>query len=325
MKYKDKKWKEQKDYWYKKITGKTPIYHGASTKERWRENNELKYSLRSVAECVPWVNHIYIITGFNQVPKWLNTKHPKITVVPHEQIMPKEALPTFNSTAIDLCIPNIPNLSEHFILMGDDMFFNKHLKPDFFYDNHGRAIIRFNSWNRHSKNIDEWLAESDGWTKRLIRAEMKIQEIFGKNVFFGRPSHGIDPYIKSSWLECRNHPKVKSIIDASICNKFRTEYDLPTWLFSLYDFATKRAVFIHTRAIKHGAKHRLSNTLYNILYYRTIRSSNVVCENVVHAKKALLVAPTFCINDGPNNTREILQQNTEFLEARFPNKCEFEK
>ena len=197
----DENWRTEKDKWYEKITGKTPIYHGAATKERWRDNGELLYSMRSVAECVPWVNHIYIITGFNQVPKWLNTKHPKITIVPHEEIMPHDALPTFNSTAIDLCIPNIKNLSEHFLLMGDDMFFNRHLKPSFFYDAFGRAKIRFNSWQRHAKNINKWLSETDGWSKRLIRAAIKIKDIFGKNVFFARPSHGIDPYIKSSWIE----------------------------------------------------------------------------------------------------------------------------
>lgn len=320
----DKKWRAEKDKWYEIINGEKPIYHGASTPERWRDNDELKYSLRSVAECIPWINHIYIITGFNQKPKWLNTKNPKITIVPHEQIMPKDALPTFNSTAIDLCIPNIKDLSEHFILMGDDMFFNKHLTPEFFYDKHGRSIIRFNSWNRHSKNIDKWIEESDGWTKRLIRSAIKIKEMCGKDVFFCRPSHGIDPYIKSSMIECINHPHIKSIIDQSIRNKFRTQYDLPSWISSLYDIATNRAIAVHSRAPKF-TRHKFINFLYNILYYRTIRKSNVTCENVVASQKAIKLSSTFCINDGPNNTPEILQQNTDFLEKRFPNKSEFEK
>ena len=320
----DEKWRAEKDKWYKKITGKTPIYKGASETVRFRDNGELRYSLRSVEECVPWVNHIYIITGFNQIPEWLNTKHPKITIVPHEEIMPHDALPTFNSTAIDMCIPNIKNLSEHFLLMGDDMFFNKHLTPDFFYDDMGRARIKFNGWQRHAKNLDDWLAESDGWTKRLIRAAMKIEEISGKRVYFCRPSHGIDPYIKSSWLECYNHPKVKPIIDKEIYNKFRTEYDLPTWLFSLYDFVTKRAVFYHARARKF-TRHKIMNFIYNTIHFRRILESNVTCDNVINAKRSIATAPTFCINDHPDNTPEILQENTDFLEQRFPKKSAFEK
>jgi hypothetical protein len=209
-------------------------------------------------------------------------------------------------------------------LTGDDIFFNKHLKPDFFYDNKGRSIIRYNSWQRHSKNINKWIEESDGWTKRLIRAAIKIKEMCGKDVFFCRPSHGVDPYQKSSMLECINHPHIKSIIEKSIRNKFRTQYDLPSWISSLYDIATNRAVVFHSRAPKF-TRHKIMNFLYNTLYYKTIRNSNVTCENVVASKKAIKLSSTFCINDGPNNTPEILQQNVDFLQQRFPNKSEFEK
>lgn len=320
----DKKWQTEKDKWYEKINGKAPAYKGAATNERFRDNDELKYSLRSVAECAPWVNHIYIVTGFNQVPKWLNTKHPKITIVPHEAIMPADALPTFNSTAIEMCIPNIKNLSEHFIQMADDMFFNKPLTPRFFYDCTGRAKVKYNGWQRHAKNIDAWLAESDGWTRRLIRAEMKIKELFGKNVFFARPAHGIDPYLKSAWLEYRNHPEMKPLIDRQIYNKFRSEYEFPCWMFCLYAFVTNRAVLYHSRARKYG-RHKIINFIYNTLHFRRIRRSNVVCENVVYAKNAIATSTTFCINDGPNNTTEILKQNHDFLEKRFPNKSPFEK
>ena len=96
----DKKWRAQKDKWLEIIKGEKPVYTDAAIEARWRDNGEFLYSLRSVDKFAPWVNHIYIITGFNQVPKWLNTKHPKITIDPHEQIMPHDALPTFNATSI---------------------------------------------------------------------------------------------------------------------------------------------------------------------------------------------------------------------------------
>lgn len=47
----DEKWRTEKDKWYKKITGKIPVYKGASDTQRFRDNGELKYSLRSVTEC----------------------------------------------------------------------------------------------------------------------------------------------------------------------------------------------------------------------------------------------------------------------------------
>ena len=42
----------------------------ATSEARWRNNDELRYSLRSVEKYAPWVNHIYIITD-NQRPSWL--------------------------------------------------------------------------------------------------------------------------------------------------------------------------------------------------------------------------------------------------------------
>lgn len=44
---------------------------------RFINNNELLFSMRSVAKFVPWVNHIYLITD-HQIPSWLNVEHPKI-------------------------------------------------------------------------------------------------------------------------------------------------------------------------------------------------------------------------------------------------------
>ena len=71
----DKKWRAEKDKWLEIIKGEKPVYNDYATDARWRDNGELLYSLRSVEQFVPWVNHIYIITGFGQIPKWLNTKH----------------------------------------------------------------------------------------------------------------------------------------------------------------------------------------------------------------------------------------------------------
>ena len=95
----DPKWAAEKNKWLRRLLGKDiPVADARSsaTNARWRDNGEFRYSIRSLAECAPWVNHIFIITGFGQVPAWLNTAHPKITIVPHEQIIPTDALPTFN-------------------------------------------------------------------------------------------------------------------------------------------------------------------------------------------------------------------------------------
>ena len=321
----DRAWRAEKDKWFEKINGQKPIYSGASGEERFRDNGELLYSMRSVAECVPWANHIYIITGFNQVPSWLNTRHPKITIVPHEKIFPSGALPTFNAASIEMCIPNIPGLAEHFIIMNDDTFFNKKVSPSFFYDSRGRAKVRYsnNSYNEFIP-FEKWKAGLDGYTQTLALSAKYIDDIFKMKLYHIRPSHGIDPYIKSSWIECRNHPKLVAQVDRQIYNKFRTNDEIQRWAMNMYDFATKRARFIHARAAKYG-RHKILNLIYNIIHWFGIRHSNIVCTNILPAKSVIKYAPIFCINDAPENDAKILRGNLEFLKARFPNKCEFEK
>lgn len=317
----DENWRAEKNKWLQKITGKVPMARDSVATERFRDNGELMYSLRSVAENAPWVNHIYIITGFNQVPKWLNTKNKKISVIQDTEIMPKKALPTFNSAAIEKCIVNIPGLAEHFLLMNDDMFFNKKITPSYFYDKNGRARYRYS--HSHKFTPDE-LKTKSAYEQQIFAAQCAISNLFNRNVFKYSSSHGIDPYIKSSIQKCLNEPTLHDAFQTQICNKFRTCDEFQRIIFNYYDFATGRAKFIHSRAKKYG-KHKILNAIYNILHIFITRHSNVYVSNVVGKEHVLNHAPTFCINDGPENDNDILRKNAEFLHNRFPNKCEFEK
>ena len=290
----------------------------------YRDNGELKYSLRSVEECIPWVNHIYIITGFDQKPKWLNIKNKKITIISHEEIMPKNALPTFNSNSIEMCISNIKNLSEKFILMNDDTFFNKKISKNFFFPKSGKAVVAYNNQKHIKKNIQEWLNTADNYTKTLILSALKIKEIFGKDMLYIRPSHGIDPYLKSSIIECKNHPSIKQNINKQIKNKFRTGNELQRWIFNLYGFVTGTTILKKARGYKSG-HHKISNFIYNTLHWFAVRRSPVFCFDAKASKESIKHAPIFCINDSPETDEKILNNNIEFLSKRFPNKSQFEK
>lgn len=107
----DEQIKKKREYWHKKYEQK--IEPQSINKSRFIDNQELKYSLRSVEKYAPWINNIFIITD-NQKPEWLDTSHEKIHIIDHSEIMPAGALPTFNSSAIETCIHNIKNLSEYF-------------------------------------------------------------------------------------------------------------------------------------------------------------------------------------------------------------------
>lgn len=49
---------------------------------RFEDNEELRYSLRSVERHAPWVRHIFIVTN-GQIPSWLNLDNPRVTVITH--------------------------------------------------------------------------------------------------------------------------------------------------------------------------------------------------------------------------------------------------
>jgi len=92
----------------------------------------MRYWFRCVEANMPWINRIFFIT-YGHVPEWLNIDHPKLRVVKHEEFMPQEFLPTFNSCTISMNVHRISGLSEHFIYAEDDIFFiGEQEREDFF-------------------------------------------------------------------------------------------------------------------------------------------------------------------------------------------------
>ncbi|KAL6116726.1 gnptab [Pungitius sinensis] len=112
---------------------------------RFEDNEELRYSLRSVERHAPWVRHIFIVTN-GQIPSWLNLDNPRVTVVPHQDIFLNSShLPTFSSPSIETHIHRIPGLSQKFIYLNDDVMFGKDVWPDDFYS-HSKGQKVYLTW-----------------------------------------------------------------------------------------------------------------------------------------------------------------------------------
>lgn len=107
------------------------IRREAAGAARFRNRDELRYSLRSIHAHAPWLRRIHIVTA-GQRPAWL-VDHPRVRVVDHREILPDDALPTFNSHAIETALHRIPGLSEHFLYFNDDMFLARPLEPTRFF------------------------------------------------------------------------------------------------------------------------------------------------------------------------------------------------
>jgi len=162
------------------ISGKSPTFKEASfvwdltdyrhsediSASRFEDNDELRYSLRSVEKHAPWVRHIFIVTN-GQIPSWLNLDDERVTVVPHSDIFAnKSHLPTFSSPAIESHLHRIPGLSDWFIYMNDDVLFGRDVWPDDFVTASGSQKV-YLTWpvpNCNDGCPASWI--SDGYCDR---------------------------------------------------------------------------------------------------------------------------------------------------------------
>ncbi len=111
----------------------------ATNASRFASRDELRYSLRSLGAYADWIRHVYLVTD-DQVPDWLDTTNPRITVVSHRELFgDRGRLPTFNSHAIETQLHHLDGLSEHYLYLNDDVFFGRPVGPGLFFDGNGTA------------------------------------------------------------------------------------------------------------------------------------------------------------------------------------------
>ena len=122
----DPDWQKERAYYILKEKD------NGSTSNRYRNWELMQYWFRGVEQFASWVHRVFFVTN-GQIPKWLNVKHPKLRIVLHEEYIPKQFLPTFNSNVIELWLHRIPDLGEQFVLFNDDMFLTAPVCPEDFF------------------------------------------------------------------------------------------------------------------------------------------------------------------------------------------------
>lgn len=118
---------------------------------RFRDNDELRFSLRSLEQFFPDHGHVYLVTD-QQTPLWLGN-HPRLTVIDHRDLLPSASLPTFDSGHIESYIHRIPSLSERYFYFNDDVILGAPLKlQDWFFE--GGVFV---GWSQEAPVSDEAL------------------------------------------------------------------------------------------------------------------------------------------------------------------------
>jgi len=273
---------------------------------RYTDNGELKYSIRSVYNFAPWVRQIFIIADDSQSPAWLragseNCSIP-VKVIPHSLLFGpqyKAHLPTFNSQAIEVHLHRIPGLSEHFIYLNDDMFFGSPCHPsDFFtssglpkYDLCGGFLPTGKIRRSMSKHAMAWVNNG-----KLLDA------LFPKRPRRRRyPAHQAVPLLKSTFQAAWDNPRVRQLAERTSASRFRRTYNIYFIGFLLY-------WGIYARK---AAKQKHLGTYHSLADHTNFKA---IFKNLLSSRPKL-----FCVNDVLKKNRakgELYLKG--FLKVYFP-------
>lgn len=298
----DPEWQLKRNAFIGKVNEDSSI----NCKGRYVNNDELKYSMRSIDLYAPWLRKIFIVTD-NQVPEWLDTSNPKIQIVDHSEILPPESRPCFNSSLIEHFIYRIPGLSEHFLFSNDDTFLNKHASPEDFFTPQGFPIVRL---TRMPFRKIRWFFRENvrnrplgNYTRILGRSSQLVYDKYG-HYYTGLPHHNIDSYLKSDYKRMVEEV-FRDEFMANNTNRMRNDNDVHRSVISYATLAEKRA------------KRRYVNKKESLM---------VKIHRARHFIRLDKYRPMFfCINDSEFVRDEHRIKAKEYMQTRFPDKSSFEK
>jgi Stealth protein CR2, conserved region 2/Stealth protein CR1, conserved region 1/Stealth protein CR3, conserved region 3 len=262
---------------YKQYAAEAGRHVESADHARFRSLDELRYAIRSVFEYAPWVRKIYIVTN-GQVPSWLDTKHDKITVVRHDEILDEKYLPTFNSHVIESAIHRIPGIAEHYIYFNDDMLLTRPVAPNYFFSGNGLAYYFISRVTLPDTPIDEHNDTATEWGAK--NARKLVMDQFGNNVdqMF---AHTFYPQRKSVAEECeRRWPEA---FDRCRQNRFRNPTDIlcTGFLFPHVGHILGQGLFTKTRLFYFNIRKREALKYYAMLMHKKGSESIVwsMCPN----------------------------------------------
>lgn len=263
--------------------------------KRFRDWGTLKYLLRGIQTCMPFIRNVYLVVARqSQIPAWAD--ETRLHIVLHEDIIPKEYLPTFNSTTIEMFLHRIPGLDEQYIYFNDDIFPLLPCSATDFFDNDRavagparQLIVAGNLFRKQTRNADALARRAAGLRPSL---------------FYLRPQHTCSAMLRSCCEELSD--KMQPEILRSL-SRTRTEANISQYVFTDY--------FCH---IGRTVRRRISNKHFSL----AVTSMEKICAYIADPDRSFV-----CIND-VNLPEDVFNRSRamllDALEARFPSKSSFE-
>lgn len=282
---------------------------------RFRDNRELMYSLRSVEKYAPWIRKIFILMD-SRVPEWLNTDNDRIVIVDHQEFMPEQLLPCYNSNVIEAHLAEIPGLSDIFLYANDDMFFGREVSKEFFVED-GKPVVRM---------VEEGISPTSYYKRALYNSQQMILQRFGRKIDLV-PTHCIDVYSKEALKACRTEFSEEYL--AADHNRIRMDNDIQRSIYQYY-MIIKNQCILKTYKTYAGLPMKIFDVAKTALFaskyldYEFYKLDGFFVSHksrLYFARNPRLV----CINDSETATEEDRRRYQQLMQKKFPGKSSFEK
>ena len=302
----DKHWqkKRQKAFDAFLKTNKDDIALYANTNGRFRDNGELIFNLRCLEKFFPDHGQVYIVTD-EQRPDWL-TQNKKITIIDHKNIVPNKINPIFASANIESHIHHIPELSENFFYLNDDIFFGMPVDKNWWFDKDLKYFYDKKPHDEYNELQPKLLSPINSSIQSKLWLKEEYKNYKHQNIAL---AHAPRPYKKSLLLEIEKEAR-------DLFNKVRST-NFRSWKTPavLVDFVP--------RWLEHHGYAKIMQT--DSLYIES--GSHEIKIELELLRQKFGKIPFFCINDTCDDADDLdkrLQLVREEMEILLPNKSSFE-
>lgn len=312
----DAAWRAKREKSAQKLeaTGKFNFAKFGNVEGRYRDNDELRFSLRALEKFFPEHGHIYIVTD-GQVPDWFQASD-QITLIDHHDLIPHSALPTFDSGNIESYIHHIPRLSERYFYLNDDVFFGAPVCLDNWFFENGFYVswsdepeVKGNKLQAESTSLENASRLSKQWLQAKLdnaspQTDLTVRQIDPLYQHTSRTfSHSPRPMLKSVMMEIeRDAPELFERVRSTV---FRT-WNKPTIISD----------FVLRWSLAHGFAKTID---HSHLYIATGQS--LEAQSLAHLPKLFGNLDFFCINDTTDDAHDAdprLVQVRDMLNALLP-------
>jgi hypothetical protein len=273
-----------------------PFKSGEIDRDRFSHNDELKHSIRSIELYAPWVRNIYIFSNCAP-PEWF-AESARVIWVKHDEVIPAEKLPTFNSHVIETFLHLIPNISENFIYFNDDFFLTGFVEPTDFFNAYGQTVARLEPYG--VVPYLEQMVESGRAEDYQFAAVNAARLLYRTSGILPTQLHRHAPYAFKKSLFAELVHEFAEEVESTRTARFRTKGD--------YSFAS--FLYHHYARLKGACVENNEESMI-------VRHTNF---RAFERRKTYLALRFFCMNDGGgSSTHEGFNKfKVSFLSKRYP-------